>query len=178
MKFEVCIKFFDYWHCGSGSSGGKESDSLVAKYEQGSKKGLPYVPGKTLKGLVREMAEAQPGLNATDIVEWFGKEGGGNDGSLYVGNADIVEKIDTRNIPMLFKILRNTALDQGMAQKGSLRETEVVVPLSVEVVIDDFGIKENKKLPFKNAIRSVKRIGLSRNRGLGRCEVTVEEVAS
>ena len=41
-----CIKFLDYWHLGSGDSAGSMYDSIVVK----DKFGLPYVPGKTVKG--------------------------------------------------------------------------------------------------------------------------------
>jgi len=51
IKYE--IKFLDYWHLGSGLSAGTKLDSLVIKDENG----LPFAPGKTLKGLFREMAE-------------------------------------------------------------------------------------------------------------------------
>lgn len=45
-----CIKFLDYWHLGSGDSAGSMYDSIVVK----DKFGLPYVPGKTVKGLVKQ----------------------------------------------------------------------------------------------------------------------------
>ena len=47
------IEFTSFWHTGSGLSSGTESDIVVIK----DKNGLPYIPGKTLKGLLREAAE-------------------------------------------------------------------------------------------------------------------------
>lgn len=43
------IQIYTYWHCGSGLAAGADVDLLPVK----NKKGLPYVPGKTIKGLVR-----------------------------------------------------------------------------------------------------------------------------
>ena len=53
MDITYTIEFFSYWHCGSGLSAGADVDSLVIK----DAKGMPFVPGKTIKGLIREAAE-------------------------------------------------------------------------------------------------------------------------
>ncbi len=47
------IQFFSYWHVGSGLSGGAYADLLVNK----TKENLPFIPGRTLKGLLREAGE-------------------------------------------------------------------------------------------------------------------------
>ena len=47
------ITFHGDWHCGSGMAAGAELDALVIK----DGRGLPYIPGKTIKGLFREQAE-------------------------------------------------------------------------------------------------------------------------
>jgi CRISPR/Cas system CMR subunit Cmr4 (Cas7 group RAMP superfamily) len=47
------IEFLSDWHCGSGLSSGSDLDSLCIKDELN----LPFVPGKTLKGLLHEAAE-------------------------------------------------------------------------------------------------------------------------
>ena len=53
MDIKYSIKFHTDWHCGSGLAAGADVDALVVK----DKDGLPFVPGKTLKGLVREAIE-------------------------------------------------------------------------------------------------------------------------
>ena len=53
MDITYTIELFSYWHCGSGLSAGADVDSLVIK----DAKGMPFVPGKTIKGLIREAAE-------------------------------------------------------------------------------------------------------------------------
>ncbi len=51
MKYS--IQFHDYWCTASGLSGGAKADILTLKDTDG----LPYVPGRTIKGLLREAAE-------------------------------------------------------------------------------------------------------------------------
>ena len=62
MDIKYLIKFYNEWHCGSGLAAGADVDLLVIK----DKNGLPFVPGKTMKGLMREAA--------TDIVSFSQKE--------------------------------------------------------------------------------------------------------
>jgi len=191
----INVEFLDYWHCGSGQSGGNESDSLVVKYDKGTKKGLPYVPAKTLKGLIREMAEANDNKNVTcdDLYTWFGASTDDDnrcykehqktkerENKTHIGNADIVDGIDKKNIPYLFKTFKNTKLENGIVVDGTLREIETVVPLTLKANFTDIDANETKIKYLVNAIQSIKRIGLNRNRGMGRCEVSVdvEEVTS
>ncbi|MGL5562575.1 MAG: RAMP superfamily CRISPR-associated protein, partial [Tannerellaceae bacterium] len=47
------IEFFTDWHCSSGLAAGSDVDLLVIK----DRNNLPYVPGKTIKGLVKEAIE-------------------------------------------------------------------------------------------------------------------------
>ncbi len=53
MDIHYKIEFFSDWHCGSGLSAGADVDALVIKDAEG----LPFIPGKTIKGLVREAME-------------------------------------------------------------------------------------------------------------------------
>lgn len=53
MKIKYQIQFHSYWHCGSGLAAGAGVDALVVKDADG----LPFVPGKTIKGLLREAME-------------------------------------------------------------------------------------------------------------------------
>jgi len=163
---KIAIKFFTYWHCGSGSSGGSSVDALVARDAQG----LPFIPGKTLKGHIREMAET---LNKNEFVDTcFGvsKDGVEKEGECYFSNATIEENISKELAPYLFKTISSTQIgDNGLAVTGSLREIEVVVPITLYACIENC---ENEEL-MKNAFSQVKRMGLNRTRGLGRCEITL-----
>ena len=49
-KIEYTITFLSDWHAGSGLSSGAEADAVVIK----DSNNLPYLPGKTIKGLVKD----------------------------------------------------------------------------------------------------------------------------
>jgi len=182
---KIAIEFFTYWHCGSGSSGGSRVDALVAR----DNNGLPYIPAKTLKGHIREMAESLE--DCTFVNECFGgssndgrdgkekdicydKKYRGKEGKCYFSNATIEESIDKNLSSYLFTTISSTKIDdKGLAVDKSLREIEVVVPLRLYAAIEfDEDVKKFKEKMIK-AFSQVKRMGLNRTRGLGRCEITV-----
>ena len=74
MKYEYKyeIQFYNEWHCGSGLAAGADLDALVIKDRQH----LPFIPGKTIKGLVREAVEDYYTFNNTeyseDFIKYFG----------------------------------------------------------------------------------------------------------
>ena len=182
---KIAIKFFTYWHCGSGSSGGSRVDALVARDDNG----LPYIPGKTIKGHIREMAESLG--NCTFVNVCFGgssndgKDGREKDicfdenykekeGKCYFSNAVIEENIDKNLSSYLFSTISSTKVDEnGLAEGGSLREIEVVVPLILYATIDFSDKAKDFEEEIKKALYQVKRMGLNRTRGLGRCEISV-----
>ena len=171
LKYEV--KFLDYWHLSSGLSAGAKLDSTVVK----DKDGLPYLSGKTLKGLVREMAEL---LKEESFVKsCFGDEGV-DMGICYFSNATlpstISKEIKEHNLQeRLYDVLASTKIgEKDIAVTNSLREIEVVVPISLEGYIDDLPTEYKEQLIA--SLKMIKRMGLNRNRGLGRCEITVEVV--
>jgi CRISPR/Cas system CSM-associated protein Csm3 (group 7 of RAMP superfamily) len=165
MKYK--ISFFDYWHLSSGVSAGSALDTLVVKDPDG----IAYLPGKTIKGVLREMAEL---LDSAKTDKVFGCEGA-NMANSYFSNATLDE--DTRNylannkklIKNLYSKVTSTKLDENsQAIDGSLREIEVVIPLTLygEIVSDEDEL-------ITRAMGMVKQIGLNRNRGLGRCQMEV-----
>ena len=69
------IMFYDYWHVGSGLIDGASIDQSVLK----DNNRLPFIPGKTLKGLLREAAETLHSIDeslvsANFIVDVFGEK--------------------------------------------------------------------------------------------------------
>lgn len=73
-RIDYHIEFFSQWHCGSGLSAGADIDLLVIK----DKEGMPFIPGKTLKGLIREAVENlihYQGQSKDSVEQVFGKEG-------------------------------------------------------------------------------------------------------
>lgn len=162
------VKFFDFWHLSSGASAGPALDALVVKDSDG----IPYVPGKTIKGLLRENTEMIDKEKAKEIFD----DEGAKMAKIYFSNATLDEA--TRSylvknktlIAKLYDKVSATKIDDetGIAVDKSLREIEVVVPLTLEGKIEC----EEKEL-LKQAAAMIKQMGLNRNRGLGRCEVEV-----
>lgn len=180
--FKLEILFLTYWHCSSGSSGGSRLDATVAR----DKNNLPFIPGKTLKGHIRDMAES---LNDNDFLNaCFGystyedepgydesvlaKPNKEREGKCYFTNAVLEEQIDNDLGQYLYHSISSTAVDaNGIAKTGTLREIEAVVPLTLKAKV--LHIPQKYKESMEKAVRQVKRIGLNRTRGWGRCEVNV-----
>jgi len=161
------ITFYDFWHLSSGVSAGASLDSLVVKNSDG----LPYVPGKTIKGLVREMTEL---IDDTKTKEIFGDEGSQIAHS-YFSNAtldkDTINHLNANPTlkKHLFDKVTSTKIGKnGIAESKSLREIEVVVPLTLSGTIEC-----NDEELITGALGMIKQIGLNRNRGLGRCKMEV-----
>jgi len=60
----------------------------------------------------------------------------------------------------------------GIAVDKSLRDIEVVLPISLQGTIENVDEKFAKEL--ERSLKMIKRMGLNRNRGLGRCEFVVK----
>jgi CRISPR/Cas system CSM-associated protein Csm3 (group 7 of RAMP superfamily) len=172
MTLKCEIKFLDYWHISSGNSGGAKLDSYVIR----DKNNLPYISGKTIKGLVREMADSFE--DSEFIKECFGLKGV-DMGKCYFTDAllsqDIQSEIIKDNLQdYLYHQIASTKITKdGLAEDNSLREIEVVVPLTLYAKVKDVPSEFSQKLI--SSFMMVKRAGLNRNRGLGRCQITVEE---
>ena len=98
----------------------------------------------------------------------------------YFSSATIDEKIaaeiTSNNLERnLFEIISATKIDEnGIAADKSLRDIEVVLPISLKGEIQNVSGEIAQNL--KRALEMIKRIGLNRNRGLGRCEFKVKEL--
>ncbi len=165
------LKFFDYWHLSSGLSAGAKLDSSVTKDNDD----IPYASGKTIKGLAREMAEFL--YDDSFVKRCFGEKGIKN-GICYFKNAQL-SKIEREDIISnklqnhLYDVIASTQIKDGIAVDDSLREIEVVVPMSLYGEILD--VEEDDYLKLKKSLQAIKRMGLNRNRGLGRCQFIVGE---
>lgn len=179
------LEFFSDWHCGSGLAAGADVDALVIK----DKNRLPYIPGKTIKGLVREAivdllylslpqekSEVEDKKKAA-FIKTFGyfndDDYSGQQGSCFFTNAEFPEAkaqaiLTNHAQEFLYRIQTSTAIDEnGVADEHSLRRLETVVPCELQGMI--LNIDKNIVEEVQNALRMIKRIGVNRNRGLGRC---------
>ena len=167
MTLKYSIKFLDYWHLGSGLSAGAKLDSRVVKDSDD----IPFVPAKTIKGLAREIAEE---LYDSEFVErCFGGEGV-KSGKCYFANATLDETMHKEIVSNklednLYDVIASTKIYNGIAVDDSLREIEVVIPMSLNGKILDIPSEDDCEKLIK-CLKLIKRMGLNRNRGLGRCE--------
>lgn len=186
IDINYTIEFYSYWHCGSGQGAGAAADALVIK----DKNKLPYIPGKTIKGLVREAVEDFSDLDAVKIVRLFGTrpedDGAAGEqtpvqGSGYFTNAtlDGDESAYIRQEKLqayLYKNIASTQIDEktGTACDGSLRTLEVTVPCRLHGQILHLEDADTVRA-VTQALAMIKRLGVNRNRGLGRCDISVEK---
>lgn len=176
------ITFFSDWHCGSGLTSGSDLDSLVVK----DNKGLPFIPGKTLKGLLKEAAEEMTSLEGKNpeetkfITEMFGYFDGKakedskihSKGQAFFTNAVLPEELyhaaSSGLQPFFYRSKPSTAIeDTGIARKHSLRRMETTIPCRLEATI--LNVEETYLPELHRCMMWVKRLGQNRHRGLGRC---------
>ena len=175
------IEFTSFWHTGSGLSSGTESDLVVLK----DKNGLPFIPGKTLKGLLRAAAEI---INHFDeklvskefINKVFGERADENgnvvptEAKSFFTDATMSEKLRSHFIenddlkPLLYQNIASTKIDgKGQAVDHSLRQVEVSIPLELYAKVID--VPKGFETQLESCFAWVKKMGLNRSRGFGRC---------
>jgi len=176
-RIEYDITFYSAWHCGSGLSAGADLDTLVIK----DKDGLPFIPGKTMKGLIREAVEDYSGFRKdcddAAIERLFGK-GADKDhvmGTAFFTNAQLSDEernaiVSEHLQPLLYNKVTTTAIgEDGIAKDHSLRSMEAVVPCCLHGEIYD--VDEQLASTVVESLGLIKRMGVKRNRGLGRCDI-------
>lgn len=181
MDIQYKIEFFSNWHCGSGLAAGADVDALVVK----DTNGLPYVPGRTIKGLLREAAyelnQYAKENHSSLLAEIFGISGDETPttsdktrtGKVFFEDANIAEGdaiVKARLTSHLFQSFSSTAIDEnGIAKGNLLRRIETVVPCTLVGSI--LNVPDGGEDLLKEAMRMVKRMGTGRNRGYGRCKI-------
>lgn len=175
------ITFLDFWHLSSGISGGVRFDNSVIKDSDR----FPFVPAKSLKGVLREVATLQKAHFSNDFVEsCFGEEAQKNRvpnaGTCHFSNATLSQstknELKAQNLThFLFTKIASTAIneDSGSAEECSLREIEAVKPISLYGTIHNIPSQHTQSM--QNLLKSLKSMGLNRNRGLGRLKIEILE---
>jgi CRISPR/Cas system CSM-associated protein Csm3 (group 7 of RAMP superfamily) len=188
---KVIFEVLSYWRVGSGFGQAGSLDATCARDQDG----LPYIPGRQVRGLFREALNDAIDLGwfDGDVAAYFGtsqsatmaKLSDTKPGSLRFENARLPEndrqalraKADGELISRLFATKRSTAIDAqtGTAQKRSLRFTEVAIPMILQTEVTPLAnAPENWKNHLQKAAPLIRGIGNGRNRGLGRVIVTCE----
>lgn len=187
IELKLHISFSSDWHCGSGLGESHLADAVLNRDSDG----IPMIPGRTVKGALREGAWRLSALGG-DYVDaerrLFGSVsyGGAHQqaGLLYAGPAELPEDIRAyfRGLPfgkrareVSYMITRRarTALQDGVAAHGMLRSLECGIPGMMFFSTISFDLSDSDKgwlLPYMSAVcAAVKSLGADRARGLGRC---------
>ena len=196
MSKAICkltLDFRSYWRAGSGNSAGAYADALVIK-----KNGLPYLPGKQLRGLLKKAfttAQAAKWFTEQDdnlVEKLFGKEGVQGQGLLITPSATLSTAEhnwcteDKERIKKLYRTINTQAVDSATSTTkiGSLRTMEVTIPLKLSTIISinqdvEHGLNtKDLKQWLNDCCCLITVIGADKNRGFGQVIVSTEEEKS
>ncbi len=184
MKYT--ITFYSFWRIGTGLGSGSKDSALMKDNDD-----LPIIPGKTLKGLIRDAyyeCNLQNGktLFGHELPEEVGqlKKADLQEGKLYFGTAHLPDdeiKFLINNKELIKGLYRNittTRLDNDKQNKDTaLVKSEVCIPLTLEAEISPVNeetITNEDIEELKKAFKMLKLMGEKRYRGLGRCKVELK----
>lgn len=175
MNLPYRIKFLSYWQVGAGALVDARANASTLKDDQQ----LPFMPGRTMKGLLRDAAEnlCASGITSRRFIEDVfgvgaddkpaGRVGTGRFNDAVLSPADQNEICAGNLQPYLYRHLSATAIQDRRAVPGSLRTTEVTIPLWLYGSIDQ--VDDQYRDQLKDCLAFVKKMGVGRNRGRGRC---------
>lgn len=193
------LDLMHYWHVGTGSGRGGHLDAVVRRDELG----LPLVPGRSLKGLLRDA------VCKAHALGWYGdaedpstllfgsssqavSEGRSVPGTLRVSDARLPsalrDAIAARSdkergvlVSAFYREMFSTAIDEhsGVAREHSLRGIEVAVPC--ELIADLEALEPATESRWAETVRTalplLRAVGGHRTRGYGRVRVMLEDAA-
>ncbi len=182
------IEMLDYWHCGGGRSSGDYLDVLAER----DSLGLPFVPGRLLKGLLRDAlvrCEAFGHAPHGTAVALFGarkSEPQPAPGSLRVADARLPEALrhwlrapgSTAYRQALSRELFTAAVDEttGITTERRPRGMEAIVPLTLEAELRPIAGSappSDWRDSVATALPLIGAVGAYRTKGLGRCEIRI-----
>jgi len=167
---DLNINFQSYWHAGTGRGSGHHLDALVIV----DRHGLPYFPGKTIRGLLRDVFFRLETWGS--CPEWVGKgttelffgsgafEGDGENavpreqttaGIIHVSNATLPEDVaawlagddGAQYRSLLFREHFSTVINEhGIAKQKSLHGMQITVPLQLKAQV---GMLDETRAPEK-----------------------------
>ena len=180
------VTFLTWWHCGSGQAAGPDVDELAIKDSEG----LPYIPGRTMKGLLKDACRQMAGyglegMDSKRINSVFGYHDDtagsySEKGSAFFSDV-VLPASDRRAIAAdkglrkaLFSSVAATAIsDDGIAKDHTLRKIQVTVPCALYGMIAN--VADDDTVMLAHAMKFIKRVGLGRSHGLGRCKIELIE---
>lgn len=194
--YRLTIDLRGYWHPGGGRGGGAVLDAVTHR----DSSGLPVLPGRHIKGLLREALECAEDLGWDGYAGLAGVLFGDRTetvsggipapGSLRVSDGTLPEatrnwlsdsKRQRRLVPHLYRSLFATAIDTetGTAMDKTLRGIEVIVPLLLHARIEPMPGRPAPTEDWFQRVRDclplIDAVGAHRRRGLGRAVLGLEE---
>lgn len=183
-----------YWYPGTGRGSGFHLDALT----HAGADGLPRLPGRTLKGLLRDAVfraetwgwEAVPEGITESLFGPLGRDGEETrPGRLRVSDATLPEEVagwlttqeGKKLVAGLYREHFSTAIDpdSGVAKGRSLRGMQVVVPLMLESTIQEVSAVASDGCDWRGLLRAVfplvSAVGGHRSRGFGRAVLAWKE---
>lgn len=160
--------------------------------------GIPYIPAKRIKGCIREAALEMVEIGIIEKKQYeriFGKEGDSRaaftlSNAYITGYSEAVEALQAcshrelvsqQNVLNQYTYMRTQTsvdLETGVADENSLRTLRVVKKgLVFEADCEVWDQTENLEV-FEQAVSLVKHMGMSRTRGLGLVNLTLEKTSS
>ena len=188
----LVIDIHGWWQPGTGRGSGAHLDALAHPDAEG----IPELPGRTVKGLLRdavkraeELRWIEEGLTESLFGREADREGNGSaPGALRISSARLPDnerlwlasQAGQAALRQLFTDLASTAIDAdtGSARAASLRAIQVVLPLKLESRIETL---PGHELPndwsetLRKALPLIRAVGSGRSRGLGRATLNLEE---
>lgn len=189
----LVIDIQSYWHPGTGRGSGFHLDAVTHTGADG----LPRLPGRTLKGLLRDAVyraeqwgwPTAPSGSTEALFGPLGRDGQPTrPGLLRVSDATLPDEVtayltaDTGKplVPGLYREHFSTAIDvaTGVAASRSLRGMQVVVPLTLEAVVTEIpGVAAvpDWRTRIAAVFPLVTAVGAQRTRGFGRAHLHWKE---
>ena len=198
MHATIRFEILSWWHAGTGRGADSVADAVINRTPQG----LPYLPGRTVKGLLRhalELAEACGRVERGTPELLFGSALPGTEddatagpseegryrtmpGALRFDSATLgagwtawaAGTAASDDLDAFVTLLASTRIDEsGIATTGSLRTIEAAVPLTLVAMVE--GPDDGRWIEaLRVAAPLVRHVGSHRHRGLGRVSVSVE----
>lgn len=189
LKFDIRSD----WHIGDGLDAGAYADAITLK----DASGLPYLPGKSVKGLLREafmLASENAWITRDSVDVLFGIEGDqgkSQQGLIEVSSATLPlgESTFISQSPgmksKLYRVVSSTAIDHrsGVAKNTSLRSTEVTIPVTLysEVTLRATENTQDSKAAkdladvIEQVCSLIFDLGAKRHRGFGDVIVSISD---
>jgi CRISPR/Cas system CSM-associated protein Csm3 (group 7 of RAMP superfamily) len=179
VQAELRVRMLSEWGIMTGESAGFGADNTIVR----DASGLPFIPGHSLRGLLRDAMSTL--IDQSTIHKVFGRAGenaeSAEQGLLSISNGEFVQTVELQATGLTLKeigealslVRAQTRIDPntGGVAHGSLRSIEVAAPgleFRAEVIAPEEYFKD-----LQRAALLVRRLGHSRSRGYGYCEMAL-----